>query len=66
MSATVQHPRDQEMERWHIVPVNDWREHEPSCVCWCHPQPDEIDERVMLHNAMDQRDKLVRGELWPQ
>lgn len=63
MSATVQHPRDQEMERWHIVPINDWRKHEPSCMCWCHPQPDEVDERVWLHNAMDQRDKLERGEI---
>ncbi len=45
------------------MPINDWREHEPSCQCWCRPVPDEVDDRVMLHNAMDQRDKLERGEI---
>ena len=62
MTASAVPPGD-DVERWHIVPINDWREHEPSCQCWCRPVPDEVDERVMLHNAMDQRDKLERGEI---
>ena len=65
MTASSVAPGD-DVSRWHIVPINDWREHEPSCACWCNPQPDDEDDRVMLHNAMDQRDSLERGEIFVQ
>jgi hypothetical protein len=62
MTATAHHP-DDEAVFCHIIPLGDWRDHEASCACWCRPKPHDDDPEVMLHNAMDQRDKLVRGEI---
>lgn len=65
MTASAVYPGDDEVF-CHIVPIQDWREHETSCACWCRPRPDEVDARIMIHNAMDQRDKLERGEIFIQ
>lgn len=45
----------------HVVPIDDLREHDPNCACWCHPILD--DEGVVIHNAMDRREQIERGEL---
>ena len=44
---------------FHVVPVNDLREHE-QYDCWCNP---EIDDGVITHNAMDQRELYEEGKL---
>lgn len=44
----------------HVIPLNDWREHIESKQCWCKPK--EVDG-VIVHNAMDQREKYETGEL---
>lgn len=40
----------------HIVPLNDLREHETSCDCWCKPVPDEEDATIVVHNSADHRE----------
>lgn len=47
----------------HVVPLNDLREHEASITCWCHPTQDEEEPFVIIHNALDQREKYESGEL---
>lgn len=62
MTASAVYPGDEEV-LCHIVPIGDWREHEASCACWCRPTPIDGNPEVMQHNAMDQRDRLERGEI---
>lgn len=47
----------------HVVPLNDLRDHEVSIACWCHPTPDEDEPQIILHHALDQREKYETGEL---
>lgn len=47
----------------HIIPLNDFKEHIQSKNCWCNPKSLEYDDQVIVHNAMDQREKYERGEL---
>lgn len=47
----------------HVVPRNDLREHTPRIDCWCHPTPDDVEPQVILHHALDQREKYESGEL---
>lgn len=47
-------------EKWHVYPVNDIREHTTNgFMCWCHPktQEQENGNYVIVHNALDGRDK---------
>ncbi len=53
---------------WHVYPMNDLREHDTELerrTCWCNPEYDEEFD-VVIHNAMDQREKYETGELKPQ
>jgi hypothetical protein len=43
----------------HVVPRGDLREHDINKSCWCRPT-DEGD--VVVHNAMDEREKYETGE----
>lgn len=43
-----------------VMPQNDLREHCPGKECWCHPC---IDDGVIVHNSMDQREKYERGDM---
>jgi hypothetical protein len=45
----------------HVIPIDDWREHELTLTCWCHPVLDE----VVLHNSVDRREEYERGERKP-
>jgi len=45
----------------HVVLVDDLREHEPAS-CWCSPTEDD---GVVLHHALDEREKFERGERKP-
>jgi len=49
------------MER-HVIPVDDYREHECSTDCWCKPKEDEDVYDLWIHNALDQREFYERGE----
>lgn len=62
MTAWAVYPGDEKV-LCHVIPVADFREHELTGACWCHPRPSEDDDCVLLHNAMDQRDRLERGEI---
>lgn len=46
----------------HVYPLNDLREHELEGVdCWCNPRIE--DDWVVVHNAMDQRERCEqRGD----
>ena len=42
-----------------VTPINDLREHIPGVDCWCQPF---MDEDVIVHNALDGRERFERGE----
>ena len=65
MTASAVFPGDDEVF-CHVIPLADFREHELTGACWCHPRLSEENPVVMLHNPMDQRDRLERGEIWLQ
>jgi len=48
-------------ERVHVVPINDWREHDPSVECWCKPTPDDEEPRIIVHHSMDRREEYEQG-----
>lgn len=50
------------MQRQHVIPLADLREHEPSPDCWCRPT---VDDGVVQHNSMDGRERYERGERKP-
>lgn len=50
----------------HVTPTDDLREHVLSLSCWCGPKRDDQTPEVVIHNAMDQRERYERGEILPQ
>lgn len=52
------------MDIYHVVPVNDLREHsvDSDIPCWCNPREDD---GVIIHNSMDQRELYETGERKP-
>lgn len=51
------------MSDFHVIPVNDYREHEAKRTCWCNPTEDDVEESVVKHHALDGREKYESGEL---
>lgn len=54
-------------EVWHVEPINDLREHVTDgwaygLRCWCNPTVQE-DGCLVIHHALDQREKYETGEL---
>lgn len=47
---------------FHVIPMQDLREHEADAQCWCHPERDE-EYDIYLHHALDGREAYERGEL---
>lgn len=47
------------MDKIHVVPTNDLREHEDSEACWCRPTEDE--DGVIVHHSMDRREEYEEG-----
>lgn len=44
---------------YHVYPSGDLREHVlEGTTCWCRPK---LDEGVVVHNAMDDRESYERG-----
>lgn len=48
--------------RYHIIPIDDLREHEATPDCWCCPTECEEDGTV-VHNALDNREAYETGSL---
>lgn len=47
----------------HVLPVNDWREHEESRTCACGPRIDERQDGVLvIHHSYDGREFIERAE----
>ncbi len=47
----------------HIVPLDDLRDHDENIDCWCCPRVEEEGAGLMvIHNAMDGREKYETGE----
>jgi hypothetical protein len=61
MSASAQHPGDSEC-LCHVIPLQDFRPHEASAGCWCGPRPLPDAPSVYVHNALDGRELIERGE----
>lgn len=40
-------------DRFHVLPVNDLRDHEETAECWCNPR---IAEHLVIHNSLDRRE----------
>lgn len=49
------------IDRWHILPVNDLRDHVEHDRCWCRPEWLDGDEIVLVHNSMDGRESYEQG-----
>jgi hypothetical protein len=47
----------------HALPIDDLRPHDESAGCWCRPF---LDGEVLVHNAMDSREQVERGETLKQ
>lgn len=43
-----------------VTPIDDLREHVVGINCWCHPF---MDQEVLVHNALDGREKYERRNL---
>ena len=43
-------------DRTHIIPVDDYREHEVADKCWCGAEVD--DENVIDHKSLDGRERF--------
>lgn len=54
--------RDCNCKGWHVVPLNDLREHDLNGSCWCKPADDE---GVWIHHSMDGREAFETGERMP-
>lgn len=44
----------------HVIPIEDLKPHTLTRACWCRPRDDE---NVIVHNSLDQREAIERGEL---
>lgn len=52
--------RDTDADGWHVIPINDLKEHECSEQCWCAPTLDaEADGLVYIHHSLDGREREV-------
>lgn len=48
----------------HVLPINDLRDHdENGAGCWCRPR---VEDGVIIHNSMDGRELIERGERMKQ
>ncbi len=50
------------IDKWHVYPINDLRDHdvEGGVGCWCKPLEDE--EGIIVHNSMDRREGYETGK----
>jgi hypothetical protein len=51
---------DESVDGWHVIPLNDLKEHECSADCWCEPTlDDEAEGLVYVHHSLDSREREV-------
>jgi len=52
------------MDHYHVIPLNDLREHSSDSdkPCWCKPHEED---GVIVHNSMDGREQFETGERKP-
>lgn len=49
-----------------ILPINDLRPHTECENCWCEPRIEQHgDSHMVIHNALDEREKYETGERKP-
>jgi len=48
------------MSNWHLLPVNDLKEHEESTTCECEPKIEfqENGDMLIIHNSFDGREAI--------
>lgn len=49
-------------KRFHVIPLEDLREHDRAEGCWCRP---DLDNGMVTHNALDGREAFERRERVP-
>lgn len=47
----------------HLIPIGDYREHEPRRDCWCRPEEVETENDVYIHRPLDNRYEYMSGRL---
>ena len=51
------------MEKIHITPINDLKEHEEDVNCHCKPKTEYINDTLLvIHNAYDKRENLEKAQ----
>lgn len=51
------------MERYHILPINDIKEHCEDINCHCKPRVEYINDNLLIiHNAYDGRERLEKAQ----
>jgi hypothetical protein len=51
------------MEKIHITPINDLKEHQESVNCHCEPRTEYINDTLLIiHNAYDKRESLEKAQ----
>ena len=44
-------------DEWHVLPLDDLKEHKETRDCWCKPTVEVEESRfVIVHNALDRRE----------
>lgn len=52
---------NEEEELWHIIPLNDLKQHDDSMHCFCCPDKEGNDESEVRHNSVDGREDFEDG-----
>lgn len=51
------------MEKIHITPINDLKEHQEDVNCHCKPKTEYINDTLLvIHNAYDKRESLEKAQ----
>jgi hypothetical protein len=51
----------------HVVPNDDLRDHDiDGDGCWCRPKPSPEAPHILIHNSLDGREAIERGEGYVQ
>lgn len=49
-------------DTWHVVPLNDLKEHTDTEECWCRPDVDYVGVgTIVTHHAADDRESYEQG-----
>lgn len=46
---------------WHVIPIDDWREHADNPDCWCRPTQDDEEPLLYIHHSLDRREEYEEG-----